>query len=101
MVVGSKACGATLGFFWNPQIWCRVGWSVDDKRLWLRDDGDLAARMSPLFWWYKVACIWWTKDGKIFPGFSGIGADGVVLLRRTIQLVSKWSSPLASMMIES
>ena len=36
-----------------------------------------------------------------FPGFSGTGAGGVVFLRRTRRLVSKWSSPLASIMIES
>ena len=38
---------------------------------------------------------------KYFPGFFGTGAGGVVFLRRTRRLVSKWSSPLASMMIES
>ena len=36
---------------------------------------------------------------KYFPGFSGTGAGGVVFLRRTRRLVSKWSSPSASMMI--
>ena len=36
-----------------------------------------------------------------FPGFSGTGAGGVVFLQRTRQLVSKWSSPLASITIES
>ena len=37
---------------------------------------------------------------KSFPGFSGTGSGGVVFLQRTRRLVSKWSSPLASMMIE-
>ena len=36
-----------------------------------------------------------------FPNFSGTGAGVVVFLRRTRRLVSKWSSPSASMMIES
>ena len=36
-----------------------------------------------------------------FTGFSCTGADGVVFLRRTRRLVSKWSSPSASIMIES
>ena len=36
-----------------------------------------------------------------FPGFSGTGAGGVVFLRRTRRLVLKWSSPSASMMVES
>ena len=36
-----------------------------------------------------------------FPGFSGTGAGGVFFLQRTRRLVSKWSSPLASIMIES
>ena len=38
---------------------------------------------------------------KYFPGFSGTGAGGVVFLKRTRRLVSKWSYPSASMMIES
>ena len=36
-----------------------------------------------------------------FPGFSVTGAGGVFFLRRNRRLVSKWSYPSASMMIES
>ena len=38
---------------------------------------------------------------KSFPGFSGTDAGGVFFLQRTRRLVSKWSSPLASIIIES
>ena len=57
----------------------------------------------------KVCCAGGTRSlvsgGKSmvnsFPGFPSTGAGGVVFLRSTRWLVSKWSPPSAPMMIES